>query len=139
MVKRISPYLVTNGNGQEAVNFYQAVLGAELLGLQTFGDNPMEGQALPEEAKDLVLHALLKIGNSELMISDNFPGSPYRVGDHLSIAIMLESPEEAKEIFAKLTDDGKVVMDLQKTFWSPMYGQVQDKFGVLWQVSTEGE
>jgi PhnB protein len=136
MIQDINPYLVTNGNGQEAVKFYQDAFGAEVLSFQTFGDNPMEGNPIPEEAKDLVLHAHLKIGNSVLMISDNFPGSPYQVGDHLSIAVMIKGQDNAKEVFAKLEVDGKVVMELQETFWSPLYGQVQDKFGVLWQVST---
>lgn len=136
MIQEINPYLVTNGNGQEAVTFYKDAFGAEVLSFQTFGENPMEGKAVPEEVKDLVLHAHLKIGNSVLMISDNFPGNPYQVGDHLSIAIMIEGADNAKDVFTKLEDGGKVIMELQETFWSPLYGQVQDKFGVLWQVST---
>jgi PhnB protein len=136
MIQDINPYLVTNGNGQKAVKFYQEAFGAEVLSFQTFGDNPMEGHSLPEEAKNLVLHAHLKIGNSVLMISDNFPGNPYQLGDQLSIAIMIKGAENTKDVFAKLEDGGKVLMELQETFWSPLYGQVQDKFGVLWQVST---
>lgn len=135
MVTEINPYLVTNGNGQEAVKFYEEVLGAEVLGIQTFGEMKMEGRTLPDEEKDRVLHAYLKIGQSHLMISDTFPGSPFQVGNHLSIAIMIDGAEEANEIFHKLEEDGEVKMPLQETFWTPLYGQVQDKFGVLWQVS----
>jgi PhnB protein len=136
MIQDINPYLVTNGNGQEAVDFYKDAFGAEVLSFQTFDENPMEGHPLPEEAKNLVLHAHLKIGNSILMISDNFPGNPYQVGDHLSIAIMIKGAENTRAIFSKLEEGGKVPMELQETFWSPLYGQVQDKYGVLWQVST---
>ena len=136
MIQDINPYLVTNGNGQEAVDFYKDAFGAEVLSFQTFGENPMEGHPLSEEAKNLVLHAHLKIGNSILMISDNFPGNPYQVGDHLSIAIMIKGAENTREIFSKLEVGGEVPMELQETFWSPLYGQVQDKYGVLWQVST---
>jgi PhnB protein len=139
MIQEINPYLVTNGNGQEAVQFYQDALGAEVLSLQTFGDMPEGDKPLPEEAKNLLLHAHLKIGKSMLMISDTFPGSPYQVGDHLSIAIMISDSEKTKEVFSKLEEGGKVEMPLQQTFWSPLYGQVQDKFGVLWQVSTTEE
>ncbi|WP_010097874.1 VOC family protein [Ornithinibacillus scapharcae] len=139
MVTEINPYLVTNGNGHEAVAFYKEVLGAEVLGIQTFGEVQMEGPPLPEEEKNRVLHAYLKIGKSHLMISDTFPGSPYQVGNHLSIAIMINGADEAKEIFSRLEEDGEVKMALQETFWSPLYGQVQDKFGVLWQVSTTNE
>ncbi|GGA83393.1 VOC family protein [Ornithinibacillus halotolerans] len=136
MIQEISPYLVTNGNGQEAVEFYKDVLQAELISFQTFGENPMEGHSLPEEAKDMVLHAHLKIGGSVLMISDNFPGRPYQVGNHLSIAIMIKGADNTKAVFAKLEQGGEVEMPLQETFWSPLYGQVQDRFGILWKVST---
>lgn len=139
MITEINPYLVTNGNGQEAVAFYKEVLGAEVLGMQTFGEVQMEGPPLQEEEKNRVLHAYLKIGKSHLMISDTFPGSPYQVGNHLAIAIMITGGENAKEIFSKLEEEGEVKMELQETFWSPLYGQVQDKFGVLWQVSTTNE
>ncbi|WP_442598745.1 VOC family protein [Neobacillus sp. D3-1R] len=138
MILGISPYLVTNGNGQEAVKFYESALDAEVLGLQTFGDMPEDpNHPTPEEAKNRVLHANLKIGNTTLMLSDTFPGQPYNLGDQVTIAIMINNVEKAKEVFGKLEDGGKVQMPLQETFWSPAYGQVTDKFGITWQVSTE--
>lgn len=139
LIQEINPYLVTNGNGQEAVQFYKAALDAEVISLQTFGDLPEGDMPIPEESKNRLLHAHLKIGKSILMISDTHPGSPYQVGDHLSIAIMISDTEKTKAVFSKLEEGGKVEMPLQQTFWSPLYGQVQDKFGVLWQVSTAGE
>lgn len=42
---------------------------------------------------------------------------------------------EAREIFAALGDGGQVVMPLQKTDWSPLYGIVKDRFGVTFQVN----
>lgn len=136
MIQEISPYLITNGNGQEAVKFYEDVLDAKVLAVQTFGENPSPEGNVPEEVKNLILHAHLKIGNSELMISDNYPGNPFQVGNHLSLAIMIKGADKSKEVFSKLEEGGNVEMPLQETFWSPLYGQVQDKFGVLWQVST---
>lgn len=138
MITGIVPYLVTNGNGQEAVKFYQSALGAEVISLQKFGEMPPNPEyPLPEEAKDRVLNAQLKIGNASLMLSDTFPGHPYQVGSQVTIAIMVNDASEAKGIFGKLQVDGKVTMPMQETFWSPAYGQVTDKFGVEWQVSTE--
>ncbi|ESU33203.1 hypothetical protein G3A_07475 [Bacillus sp. 17376] len=138
MITGIVPYLVTNGNGQEAVKFYQSALGAEVISLQTFGEMPPNPEyPLPEEAKDRVLNAQLKIGNASLMLSDTFPGHPYQLGSQVTIAIMVNDASEAKGIFEKLQVDGKVTMPMQKTFWSPAYGQVTDKFGVEWQVSTD--
>lgn len=138
MITGIVPYLVTDGNGQEAVKFYQEALGAEVVSLQTFGDMPPNPEyPLPEEAKNRVLNAQMNIGNARLMLSDTFPGTPFQLGSQVTIALMVDNTSEAKEIFRKLQEDGKVSMPLQETFWSPAYGQVTDKFGIEWQVSTE--
>lgn len=139
MILGINPYLVTNGNGQEAVKFYEHALDAKVEMLQTFGNMPENPEyPIPAEAKDRVLHAHLKVGNTDLMISDTFPGQPYEMGSQVTIAIHINDAEKAKEVFAKLQDGGQVVMPLQETFWSPLYGQVKDKFGVEWQVSMVG-
>jgi PhnB protein len=138
MITGIVPYLVTNGNGQEAVKFYQEALGAEVVSLQTFGDMPANPEyPLPEEAKNRVLNAQMNIGDAKLMLSDTFPGHPFQLGSQVTIALMVDNPSEAKTIFEKLQAGGKVTMPLQETFWSPAYGQVTDQFGVEWQVSTE--
>ena len=140
MITGIIPYIVTNGNGQEAVKFYQHALGAEVISLQTFGEMPQNPKkALPEEAKNRVLNAQLKIGNARIMLSDTFPGNSYQLGSQVTIAILVSDVKEANEIFEKLQDGGRVTMTFQETFWSPGYGQLTDKFGVEWQVSTEGQ
>ncbi|MEN2767069.1 VOC family protein [Ornithinibacillus xuwenensis] len=136
MVVEINPYLITNGNGKEAIKFYEDALDANVLGVQTFGENPAQSDSFSADVKDRVLHAQLKIGKSDLMISDTFPDQPFQVGNQLSIAIMINGSEKTRTIFEKLANGGKVEMSLQETFWSPLYGQVQDRFGVLWQVST---
>jgi PhnB protein len=137
MILGIYPYLVTNGNGQEAVKFYENALDAKVLYVQTFGDMPKNPERpTPEEVKDLVLNAHLKVGNTDLMLSDTFPGNPYQLGSQVTIAINISDVDKTKEVFGKLQDGGQVHMPLQETFWSPLYGQVTDKFGVMWQIST---
>lgn len=138
MILDLHPYLVLNGNGKEAIAFYENALGAEVLHVQTFGDMPENPEyPTPAEAKDRILNAQLKVGGTNLMLSDTFPGQPYQIGSQITIAITISETEEAKEIFNKLKEDGKVNMELQETFWSPLYGQVTDKFGIEWQVSTQ--
>lgn len=138
MILGINPYLTLNGNGQDAVKFYEHAIDAKVLHIQTFGDMPPnpEFPPLAEEAKDRVLHAHLKVGETDLMISDTFPGQPFETGSQVSISITMSTVEKSEEVFGKLQDGGKVNMPLQKTFWSPAYGMVTDKFGVSWQVST---
>jgi PhnB protein len=137
MILGINPYLILNGNGQDAVKFYEEVLSAKIVMVQTFGEMPENPEfPIPEDAKDRVLHAHLKVGNTDLMISDTFPGQPYQIGSQVTVSITVDDVEHSKEVFAKLQDGGQVVMPLGETFWSPSYGQVTDKFGVTWHVST---
>ncbi|MGG1575187.1 VOC family protein [Fictibacillus sp. NRS-1165] len=140
MIVGLYPYLVTNGNGQEAVKFYEKALNAKVLSVQTFGDQPENPEyPVPAEAKDRVMNAHLKVGDHDLMLSDTFPGMPYETGDQVTVAITIDSAETSKEIFEKLKEGGKVIMELQETFWSPSYGQLKDKYGVTWQISTLGK
>lgn len=141
MIANIYPYLTMNGNGQEAIKFYENALNATVLSVQTFGDMPVnpESPPLSDEAKSRVLNAHLKVGNTDLMISDTSPGpheDAYQLGSQVTIAITINEIETSKEVFGKLLEGGQEVMALQETFWSPSYGQVTDKFGVTWQVST---
>ncbi|MDA0175573.1 VOC family protein, partial [Solirubrobacter taibaiensis] len=74
--------------------------------------------------------------NTDLMISDTFPGQGHAIGSQVTIAIQISNAEKAKEVFDKLQEGGEVIMPLQETFWSPAYGQVKDKFNIEWQVTT---
>lgn len=142
MITGMNPYLVTNGNGQEAVKFYEEVLGAKVQSLQTFGDMPDNPEyPTPPEAKDRILHAHMKVGDFDLLLSDTFPTTeqPYQLGEQVSIALIIDDAEQTRTIFDKLADGGTVGMPLQETFWSPLYGNVTDKFGVTWQISTEAK
>lgn len=138
MILNIYPYLVMNGNGQEAIKFYENALGAKVLQVQTFGDIPENPDfPTPPEAKNRVLNAHLKVGNTDLMLSDTMPGMPYQIGEQVTIAVTITDVQTSKEVFSKLEEGGHVGMPLQETFWSPSYGQVTDKYGVTWQISTQ--
>lgn len=132
----VDAYLNFNGNCREAVEFYADVFGTDKPQIMTFGDTPPNPEfTLPEEAKHLVMHARLNILGSNVMFSDVFPGMPFIVGNNISLAIVSENEDELQSIFNKLKAGGKVVMELQETFWSKRYGQVEDQFGILWQLN----
>ncbi|KKO52211.1 VOC family protein [Paenibacillus sp. DMB20] len=134
----VNAYLVFNGNCREAVEFYADVFGTEKPQIMTFGDNPPNPEyQLPEEAKNLVMHARLTISDSNVMFSDTFPGMPFVVGNNITLAIVTNSRDEVETWFNKLKEGGKVGMELQETFWSKCYGQVTDKFGIEWQFNYE--
>lgn len=143
MITKFFPYLNFDGQGQEAAHFYQEVLSGELTALVTYGEaNAGNMEGIPEEARDLVMNAQIDLPNGDmLMISDVPPGMgmSYRKGNNVSLTLTLDDQEEARRIFGKLAEGGMVSMDLQETFWSPLYGSCIDHFGIEWQISVDAE
>ncbi|CAM4516611.1 VOC family protein [Paenibacillus macerans] len=140
MTMRLTPYLVMDGNAKEAISFYEKALEAKVIMLQSFGEMPENPEfPLPEAAKDRVSHALLKVGESEMMFSDTFPGQPHQSGTQVTICLTTNDAELAKRMFEALAEGGQINMPLQETFFSPAYGSLTDKFGVTFQIFVEGK
>ncbi|HET6374463.1 MAG TPA: VOC family protein [Methylocella sp.] len=131
----IQPYLYFAGRAGEAIAFYQKALGAEVQMLMRFKESPdpvPEGQLAPGW-EDKVMHSSLKIGESVIMASDGCgPDDSGFKGFGLSYAA--KDAAEADRVFSALANGGEIRMPLGKTFFSPCFGMVSDKFGVLWLV-----
>ena len=137
MVKSLELYLVTNNNGLEALDFYADVFDAEVISCTTYGQAMPD---VPEEKKDLVLNANLNINGIRLQLSDNGYDQPYIQGMNMTGCIQLDTVEEAKQIYEKLSIDAqRIDMELAETPWSPAYGIVVDNFGMTWQINTDIE
>lgn len=135
MIKSLEVYLVTNGNGKEAVEFYKDALNAEIISVSYFKDNVPN---CPKEHEELVMNAQLKVGNQRLMISDENPEFEYKHGYNMTACIIVDNAEDAKSVYEKLSKDAKNInLELQETFWSPAYANFEDKYGMMWQISTE--
>lgn len=140
MALRLIPYLVMNGNAKEAIRFYEKALDAQVLFIQSFGEMPENPEfPLPPNAKDRVSHATVKVGETELMLSDTFPGQPHQSGNQVTICISTNDKEKSTQMYEALQQGGQVNMPLQETFFSPAYGSVTDKFGVNFQIFTESQ
>jgi PhnB protein len=129
---QVQPYLFFDGRAEEALEFYRSKLGAKVGMLMRFKDSPepMPGGAPPG---DKVMHAEFRIGETTLMASDgNCAGRPNFQGFSLSLSVADEA--EAKRLFAALGEGGQVQQPLIKTFFSPAFGMVADRFGVSWMV-----
>ena len=98
------------------------------------GDKPGEGCGPPAGSENKVMHASFRIGDTMVMASDGMcQGKPSFQGFSLSIAAKDEA--EADRLFGALAKGGRVEQPLIKTFFSPKFGMVADKFGVGWMVS----
>ena len=131
----IEPYLFFNGHCEEAIDFYKKALGAEVMMLMRFKDSPephQPGMLLPG-SENKIMHANLRIGDTNVMASDGrCTGKTEFQGFGLSLPAANEADAQRK--FAALADGGQVQMPLAKTFWSPLFGTVSDRFGVFWMI-----
>ena len=132
---QLRPYLYFEGRCEEAVEFYRSALGAEVTMLMHFRDSPgpRDDTTVPPGADDKILHVSFLIGDTMVQASDGrCLGQPSFQGFSLSLTVPNEA--EAERRFASLADGGQVQMPLTKTFFSPRFGMVADRFGVSWMV-----
>ena len=130
----IEPYLFFNGRCNEAIEFYRTALGAEVEMLMRFKDSPDQESCPPGVDPEQVMHANLRIGDTVVMLSDGCEdGKADYKGFSLSLGVA--NVAEAERLFAALSEEGEVQMPLAKTFWSPGFGMVRDRFGVSWMVN----
>lgn len=129
----VQPYLFFGGRCEEALEFYRSALGAEILMLSRFKEAP-EPQGLPDCFDDKIMHATVRVGETILMASDGRCEGEQNF-DGFSLSVTVPDEAEADRVFAALGDGGLVTMPLEKTFWAPKFGMLQDRFGVGWMVS----
>jgi len=131
----VQPYLFFNGRCDEAIEFYQKALGAEVMMLMRFKQAPDQSMVRPETAEK-VMHARLRIGDAIVLMSDGMCAGESKF-EGFSLTLSLDSVEEVDRRFNALVDGGQVRMPLDKTFFSPRFGMLVDKFGVGWLVLVE--
>ena len=126
---QVQPYLFFEGRTEEAIEFYKKALDAKVEMLMRYEDGPPEmgaGDQMAEQHKrpprDKVMHAEFRVGETHVMAS-----------------VTARDEAEAKRRFAALAEGGKVQQPLIKTFFSPAFGMVADRFGLSWMVVVPGE
>jgi PhnB protein len=133
---QILPYLFFDGRCEEAVKFYQQALGAEVQMLMRYKDSPDPPPPgmVPPGSEHKVMHVSMRIGEAVVMASDDTCSKDLSFRG-FSLSISVPTTADADRVFAALADGGKVQMPLGKTFWSPRFGMLTDRFGVGWMVS----
>jgi PhnB protein len=134
----VQPYLFFEGRAEEALNFYTKALGTKvdmLMRNREAPEQPPPGM-LPPGSENKVMHASFHVGDTEVMLSDGrCSGKPQFSG--FSLAIAARDEATVRRYFNALAEGGSVTMPLGKTFWSPCFGMLTDKFGLGWMVSVE--
>ena len=131
----VQPYLFFDGHCEEAIEFYRQALGANVEMLMRYKDSPEPPQPgmLKPGSENKVMHACFRVGDTAIMASDGHcNGAPNFQGVSLSLTVKTET--EADRYFAALGNGGQVRMPLSKTFFSPRFGMVTDRFGLMWMV-----
>lgn len=132
---QVQPYLFFEGRCEEALEFYRKAVGAEITMLMRMKDSPEPPPPgmVPPGSENKVMHASFTVGQSTLMASDGrSSGEPSFKG--FSLSLMAADEAEAKKLFTALGEGGQVHMPLGKTFWSPAFGMIEDRFGISWMV-----
>jgi len=134
---KTSVHLGFTGKCDEAFSYYEKVFGTKRQMTMKYSDAPA-GTPVPPDSKDLVMHTSMPVGSIILMGADAPPGRGTPIG---GFQICLEDADDAtlRRLFAALTDRGSVMMPLEKTFWSPLFGMCTDKFGVGWMLTLPGQ
>jgi PhnB protein len=132
---QVQPYLFFDGRCEEAIEFYKSALGAKVDMLMRFKDSPEPPQPgmCPPGSENKVMHSAFRIGDTLVMASDGMAGGKPEFRG-FSLSVNAESEAEADRLFSALGKGGQVQMPLARTFFSPRFGMVADRFGVSWMV-----
>ncbi|HEY4417666.1 MAG TPA: VOC family protein [Verrucomicrobiae bacterium] len=132
----ITTYLMLNGRCEEAIEFYGHALDAKVETLLRFKDYPGTPQPgmVPPGMENKIMHSSLRIGGAMVMASDGRCDGGTTKHEGFGLALSVKDTAEADRYFNALLDGGSVVMPQSETFYSPRFGMVTDKFGILWMV-----
>jgi PhnB protein len=134
---QLSPHLTFNGIAETVLEHYRNALGG-VVEITRFAGSPAVN-AVPASWADKVLYGMLRSPAGIVNIMDAPPGRAGEPGDNFMLGVQTDSEAQTDEVFAKLAEGGSVIMPLAKTFWSPRFGMVTDKFGVKWLINCQAE
>lgn len=132
-VMRISPHLCFDGQCREAIQLYQRILGGTIETMLTYGESPMASSTDPRW-HDRIVHATLVLDEIELTGVDMISGS-YRRPQGFFITLAVDGVARAQDIFKSLSQGGVIHVPFEKTFWSPGFGVLVDRFNIPWEIN----
>ncbi len=133
---QLSVHLNFDGQCAAAIRQYHRLLGGRIVTLMRYGESPMADK-VPVEWRDRIVHATLELEGMQLMGADVAPES-YVAPQGFAVVLRIPNVDRARELFGSLAEGGTLRLPFQKTFWSPGYGLLVDRFGVPWEINSDG-
>ena len=130
-METLKPYIMYNGDCEEAVKFYKKCFNGEIAILRRYRDSPME---VPETQKNKIVHVELKFWGGSILASDQMDSeeSSKKANSSIQLSLGFEDPLKMEKTFNCLKQDGLVTMELKEQFWGEKFGMLTDKFGIKW-------
>ena len=122
----VTPHLWFNGDCSKAIDFYQKTFDAKLL-----------GPAIPWPDSEQIMHAMLKIGDSNIMLADAHPQA-YEGGpkDRTTVGLFVYVPDCDRYYDAAVKAGCTIVEEMMDAFWGDRLGKIKDPFGHTWAFAT---
>jgi PhnB protein len=134
---KVSPYLVFNGNCLEAIKLYERAFNTKANYCQYKDAPPSENYPIQPGTEELIMHAVLPIGQGTIYLCDTTPDTRVVFGNGSFACVELDSAESVKAAFDVLKVGGRVFCEAQETFWNKCYAELEDKFGLKWSIMIE--
>jgi PhnB protein len=131
---QLVPYVNYNGNCREAFEHYAMVLRTEAPQFVTHEDMPMEDSSI--DWKDMILHAHLQVGSFSLAGSDT-PPDWYAPPASMYVLLQVDTPDEAERIYADLSKDASIQMEIGQQPWAQRFSMLTDRFGTPWIINCD--
>ena len=132
METQLTPYLNFRNTARTAMEFYQSVLGGKL----TFNTFKEFNAAESPEEENLIMHSMLETENGIIIMAADVPDRmELNVGNNFNMMLGGDNQTELTTNFEKLSQNGTVLMPLNKQIWGDIFGSFVDQFGINWMVN----
>lgn len=138
---RIVTSLSFRGQCREAFEFYASVLGGKITNAMTYAEAPPDMPITDEKYKTWLMHCWLEVGDQALMGADM--DTPWAANidkpkNGFDVTLHTDDEAEARRWFDRLSEGGRTIMPFDRTFWSPGFGALVDRFGIPWMINVTG-
>lgn len=132
---RVEPHLTFGGDCEEAFRFYERLFGGSLV-LLSWGASPAAA-SVSADWRDKIIHATLTLPDGNALLGADVPAAQHDRPQGFYVLVALPDAADARRVFDALANGGSIRMPLEKTFWSPAFGVVVDRFGTPWEITVD--